>query len=420
MLYRLSCRQLPGRSLTRHGSGRSAWAVPYVHSPSSQLVLVTALAVLMLLMGLPRVWAADGPTMAAVQEYAQTLAAVQRELTGGQAAEARQRLAATPAALRSFEYEYLLARTTAVPGQPADLVRALPAPPVEFRFGVLNEVDRQVAYLCRDGVLRIHDLQAPTKEPRTAAHEGAGALWSGAFSRDGLTFVAGYENGQVVVWDARTWMVRHAFSLGEKWPVRELAVAPDGQALVAESKEALELWSLAGPAPAKVASVGARYNFGEGLAFSPRGDLVATGGMFDIELYDAKSGQKTGSFRHASYTMGLEFSPDGNSIASAPRGNVNKLLSIFRLPEGQSQFNAGPFPQYVAGLAFTPDGRRLVATGPASNLRLFDTTTGVEVLTIARSNSTAKPSLSRDGRLLGWAEKDGFHYIELGAPPAAP
>jgi len=30
-------------------------------------------------------------------------------------------------------------------------------------------------------------------------------------------------NGDVVVWDAKTWKVRHLLSPAEKWPVRELA-----------------------------------------------------------------------------------------------------------------------------------------------------------------------------------------------------
>jgi hypothetical protein len=30
---------------------------------------------------------------------------------------------------------------------------------------------------------------------------------------------------------------------------------------------------------------------GEGLAYSPKGDKIATGGMFDILVHDAKTGQ---------------------------------------------------------------------------------------------------------------------------------
>lgn len=370
-----------------------------------------------------------GPAMAAFAEgpvpgqvvaaYARSIGQAQADLDAGRLAEARQKLEATDKAQRSFEYDYLLARAAAAEGKGAapDLVRTLAYPKVQSRYGVLNEAaGRQVAFICRDGGVRIYDLGKPEAPPQTVSHEAGGPIWSGAFSRDGKTFVVGHENGDVVVWDVKTWKVRHTVSLGEKWPVRELVVAPDGSAFVAEAKAALELWSLTGDKPKKVAPVGERYNFGEGLAFSPKGDRIATGGMFDIVIHDAKTGEKQKSMRHASYTMGLEFSPDGKRIASAPRANVNKFLSVFDIEEGKSLFNAGPFVHYVAGLAFTPDGKRVAATGPIKEVRFFDAVSGETVLTLNRGDHTAKPAISLDGRVIGWSEPGGYRYIDLGKP----
>jgi WD40 repeat protein len=348
------------------------------------------------------------------QDYVRAIAQAQEDLDAGRIAEARQHLTETEKSLRGFEYEYLLARADAAPatGPAPDLIRTVEVPNVETRYDVLNGVDRQLACICRDGAIRVYDLNAPGTPTRTAMHERGGAVWSGAFSWDGKTFAAGYESGEVVMWDAKTWQVRAAVPLGEKWPVRELAVAPDGSAVVAESKSALELWSLEGDKPTKVAAVGDRYNFGEGLAFSPQGDLVATGGMFDIVLHDAKTGQRLRSMTHASYTMGLEFSPDGKQIASAPRGNINKFLAVFEVADGRKLFNAGPFAGYVAGLAFTPDGKRIAATGEG-NVRLFNASTGEVVLTLKRDRPTARPAVSRDAKLIGWNELGGFRFIDL-------
>jgi WD40 repeat protein len=359
-------------------------------------------------------FAQDAASSQAVKDYARAIAQAQDDLDAGRIAEARRTLEATDETLRSFEYEYLLARAKAGGAAAPDLVRTVKTPKVETRYGVLDEVGRRLAFICRDGSVHVHDLNAPEAELKTIAHEGAGPIWSGAFSRDGKTFVAGYENGNVVVWDASTWKLRHVVPLGAAWPVRELAVAPDGLAFVAEGESALQLWSLAVAKPNKVADVGERYNFGEGLAFSPAGDAIATGGMFDIVLRDAKTGATTKTMRHASYTMGLEFSPDGKRIASAPRGNVNRFLSVFDIAEGKSLFIAGPFPHYVAGLAFTPDGKRVVATGPLKDVRLFDAATGEVVLLIKRPDMTARPAVARDGRLLGWSEQGGYRFIDLG------
>jgi WD40 repeat protein len=285
---------------------------------------------------------------------------------------------------------------------------------VETRFAVLNEVNRQIVFICRDGGMRIHDLSDLQAPPNTVAHEEAAAIWSGAFARDGKTFFSGHQNGDVLVWDAATWKIQHNVSLGADWPVRELAASPDGTAFVAESQKELELWSLAGHEPKKMAGVGERYNFGEGLAFSPLGDTLATGGMFDILLFDAKTGERRRSMRHASYTMGLEFSPDGKRIASAPRGNVNKFLAVFDVAGDKPLFNAGAFDNYIVGLAFTPDGKRIAATGCERKLRLFDADSGKIILTLKRPDCASKPAFTRDGRLLGWTEPDGFWFIDLG------
>ena len=356
-----------------------------------------------------------------VERYATVIRQVQADLDAGQVDAAIKRLESTESDLRGFEYDYLLARTGgAKAGASApDMIRSVDLPPVDTRYGVLNKVSKRIAFICRDGAVRVHDLKMPTAAPQVVPHPG-GAIWSGDFSRNGELFAAGYANGSVVVWDAADWTVRHVVEIDENSPVRVLALAPDGTAFVAEAKKALELWSLSEPGPQKIAAVGERYNFGEGLAFSPQGDQFATGGMFDIVLHNAKTGEVIQSITHASYTMGLEFSPDGQRIASAPRGNVNKFLSIFELPHDKPLFTAGPFQFHVNGLAFTPDGKRLIATGPQKDLRLFDAETGIVVLTLKRPNPTAQPGVSLDGRLLGWMEPSGYQYIDLDHGPANP
>ncbi len=79
-----------------------------------------------------------------------------------------------------------------------------------------------------------------------------------------------------------------------------MAISPDGTSIVAEGEKELELWSLAGERATKVAGIGPRYNFGEGLAISPKGDVVATGGMFDIIVHDLRTGKPLRSMQHAS------------------------------------------------------------------------------------------------------------------------
>jgi WD40 repeat protein len=71
-------------------------------------------------------------------------------------------------------------------------------------------------------------------------------------------------------------------------------------------------------------------------------------------------------------------------------------------------------------MAFSPDGKRIAATGCEKVLRIFDAATGEIAFSLQRPECGAKPAFSRDGRLLGWSEPDGYRFIELGKLPGKP
>lgn len=366
-------------------------------------------------LGLATLAAADEPPSS---RYAKAIEAARVALEAGRPDEARAALDATDRDQRSFEFAYLAEsiRRRREGGEPPAIGR-VKTPDVATRYGLLNPKTKQVAFLCRDGALRLADATRPEAEFRVIRPEGlpegdAAALWSGAWSADGRTFAAGDGSGRVRVFDAASWEPRAVVPVGEGRPVRELELAPDGSAFVAEGDDGLILWDLT--AGRRVGVVGERYNFGEGLAFSPRGDRIATGGMFDVLVHDAATGARLREIDHASYTMGLAFSPDGRRIASAPRGNVNRRLAVFDAETGAVIFDK-PLDDYAVGLAFSPDGRRLVATSCDDRLRLLDAQTGAELLSWERPGCGAKPAFSDDGRMLAWSEPEGVAFLLLDA-----
>lgn len=340
---------------------------------------------------------------------------VSMALDAGKIDDARSLLSQIPEN-DSPEYRYLQLRlTNAKPGSPApEMIVQIPKPEdVEVRYAVLHPFRRLIVFICRDGGLRITDLSGKTSDFRIVPDSEGSAVFRGEFSGDGKKFFAGHQDGRVNIRNTDDWKLDMSITVEAGWPVRELAVSPDGTAFVAESKSGLELWRIADGKAQKVAKLGDRFNFGEGLSFSPRGDLIATGGMFDISVHDAANGETLRSITHASYTMGLEFSPDGRQIASAPRGNVNRFLAVFDADTQIQKFSAGPFPDYVAGMAFTPDGQRIIATGCGKHVHIFDAETGEVRLSISRDECSAEPAVLRDGSLLGWNEPSGFFYIDL-------
>ena len=117
--------------------------------------------------------AQDSKSEEATRDYSRAISKAQSDLDAGREAEARQQLEATDRTLRSFEYDYLLARAKAATANKAapDLIRIIEKPKVDSRYAVLNEVDRQVAYICRDGGIRVYDLSTPEAQPATRSEE---------------------------------------------------------------------------------------------------------------------------------------------------------------------------------------------------------------------------------------------------------
>lgn len=356
----------------------------------------------------------SGAHLCAAELTAADIRTIQQALDAGQLDDARKALSQTESH-DSLELRYLRARLDRGSGtQPApDLIQLIEKPAdVEVRYAVLHPSARQIVFLCRDGSLRVLDLTRKGSEPKIVKDDNGSAMYRGQFSADGKRFLSGHENGKVIVRDTTDWTVVTKVPVAEGWPVRELAVSSEGTSFVAENREGLDLWVLT-PEPKKIVQLAKRLNFGEGLAFSPKGDMIATGGMFDITLHDATTGAVLKTMQHASYTMGLEFSPDGQRIASAPRGNVNKFLAVFDIAQQAQLFNAGPFGNYIAGMAFTPEGTRILATGCEKQVRIVDSETGEIRLSIPRPECSTSPGILRDGSLFGWSEPSGFVCVDL-------
>lgn len=347
--------------------------------------------------------------------YFQAIQAANQAIAEGNPDRAIDLLDVTDPALRGFEFEAIAraARFGQQGGSGLAIDRVASPENVLKRYGRLNPVNLDVAFICADGSIRVRPLRAPD-EPFRVVEASADRLWSGAFSLDGSTFAAGDEQGTVTVWDATTWEQIASASVGDQ-PVRELAVAPDGSAFAAEGEASMVLWDVR--ANRKIDDVGERYNFGEGIAFSPDGRLVASGGMFDVLLFDAKTAEPVRTFEHASYTMTLAFGPDGSRIASATRGNISRLLAVFEVETGRKRFDRQPAEQYVLGVAFSPDGRRLAATGCDNAILILDAETGVEIVRWPRSLCGNLPDFSADGRVLSWSEPGGLMVLDLDTEP---
>jgi len=107
------------------------------------------------------------------------------------------------------------------------------------------------------------------------------------------------------------------------------------------------------------------------LAFSPRGDELASGGSDKtVIIWDWKSGKEVRRLKAVGQAVvSLTYHPGGRRLATA--GN-DRALRLWDLVTGQQILELSGPESGVHGVAFSPDGRDLAAAGHNSGVRLWE------------------------------------------------
>jgi WD40 repeat protein len=155
------------------------------------------------------------------------------------------------------------------------------------------------------------------------------------------------------------------------------------------------------------------------IAFSPQGDVLATGGVDRIvKLWDIRTGELLGSLEGHSYPiLTLAFSPDGTRLVS---GSGDTTLRIWDASNGSEISQLKGHSLYVVTCDWSPDGKRIIsgevdgtiAVWDADNAqllgRLQDHRTAVHVVKFTRDGQ-GMASGSSDHSIIIWkTEGDSF------------
>jgi WD40 repeat protein/serine/threonine protein kinase len=302
--------------------------------------------------------------------------------------------------------------------------------------------------------------EAATAKEQATLPAGPGMVWSLAFSPDGKTLATANDDDTVRFWDMAA---RAPFASRWHRSVTSVAYGPDGRTVASAGGGAVELWTVPrGEGPAAWARhggwvtalafaadgkrlVSGSYDgtakagdfqaaaldkplaaFGSGphariraMALSPDGTRLATGGD-QLDLWDVATGLRRAALKgHATWVMSAAFAPGGDLLVTADADGVLKLwdghtgaeLATFQVyppmrPVGptagdRTEWNGGA--NYVTGLAFSPDGKVLVAAG-SKGVKLWDVRTR-RPLPGLKQDTTCHLfcTFSRDGTLLATA-----------------
>ena len=202
------------------------------------------------------------------------------------------------------------------------------------------------------------------------------AVRSVAVSPDGTRIASGSYDRTARVWEANTGKLLLEIP-PQDLPVNRVAFKPDGKTLLVATGDwkaywhpgAVALWDVASGNRTEVL----RGHSGQilGLAPSPDGRMIATGGLDGILLWGPDdTAEQPLKLRHDDPSVNfLAFSPDGKTLASAHyQGDVvlwdvstRRRIAVLKGHRG-----------VVFSLAFAPDGATLASTGIDGMLKLWN------------------------------------------------
>jgi WD40 repeat protein len=344
------------------------------------------LAVVGLAISTALVWQAKNQTEQALEReqrssYWQRIALADREWSANNLLRAQELLDLCPEKHRGWEWHYL----KRLPGKALDPLRH----DRPLRAVGVSPDGRRIVSADIGGFVMIWDAATGDRLHRFRGHDKA--INRFAYSPNGECFAtgdfdpSGRRNAEVKVWHAQTgkelarWQSQHSTTSA-------LAFRPDGKLVCSTRNEAgaaviVLLDPMTGEeqfefAPSKEGS--------DGLAFTPDGNLLAEanwGG--EVRLWDVRQRACVRTIPVGRQLRCLALSQDGRFLAAGTgegeeRGSAGAL--VWEVQTGHQRLAL--VSQTVRSLAFSPDGSRL-ATGDTDNaVKIWDTATGHEILTL--------------------------------------
>ncbi len=204
--------------------------------------------------------------------------------------------------------------------------------------------------------------------PRITGHSDC--IYAAAYSPDGKTIASASYDKLIKIWDAETGQELRTLK-DHIDAVYALAFTPDGKRLVSASADrGVKVWN-----PESGERLYSLTEATDGLntvAISPDGKLVAAGGL-DKNIRIWTLGEKAGELAvsqiaHEDAILRLAFAPDGKSIVSA---SADRRLKRFAVKDLAELGTIGTQPDWVTGMAYSPDGKRLAVVRIDGSFQIY-------------------------------------------------
>jgi WD40 repeat protein len=251
-------------------------------------------------------------------------------------------------------------------------------PAEEFRADTALSADgRVMAFLCAKETVCVWDLAAGRELQRLKSEDGTSNV---ALTPDGKQLAWGHTTGTVSLWDVASGRELRKLA-GGKRDVQALVFAPDGKVLAAHSADGVtRLWQVATGTEQRTWG----SPFGDGLIFSPDGQLLAEGNIGrtrTVVVREVATGTVVRQLDAWAPGHVLAFSADGRYIAAndfrdfrRTAGTVEFSARVVEMSTGEEvrRFVGHADSAEVSALAFAPDNRTFASGGTDGTVLLWD------------------------------------------------
>lgn len=203
--------------------------------------------------------------------------------------------------------------------------------------------------------------------------EALGHVYALAIAPDGETLVAG-TFGTIRRWGIHSGEVVNPESVHSSW-VRALAFSPNGEIMVSGSNDkTIRMWW------------GSRQRTIEGhtgsvhaLVFSPNGQILASGSEDrTIILWDTNGRRLSTILAHDLPVNALAFNPQGNVLASASADASIRLWNV-NVGDSSRRLTITGHGDSINAIAYSPDGETIASASDDGTVRLWNANTGEQL-----------------------------------------